>query len=113
MELSRKSTCRSTEIGTRIFLLVYAVMKRQVTSVVVVQMYFSIFYNTFFSVRTNLRSCASDYIVHNEPHILYASPNIIKVFKSRRTRWSGHVALKDEMRIRTKFLSENLKATHH
>jgi hypothetical protein len=29
---------------------------------------------------------------------LYASPNIIRVTKSRRTRWEGHVAHMEEMR---------------
>ena len=31
--------------------------------------------------------------LHNEElHTLYQSPNIIRVIKSRRLRWSGHVA---------------------
>jgi hypothetical protein len=31
--------------------------------------------------------------LHNdELHILYSSPNIVKVIKSRRMRWTGHVA---------------------
>jgi hypothetical protein len=37
--------------------------------------------------------------MHNEEvHNLYASPNIIKVIKSRRMRWSSHVARKGEIR---------------
>jgi hypothetical protein len=32
-------------------------------------------------------------ILHNdELHILYSSPNIVKVIKSRRMGWAGHVA---------------------
>jgi hypothetical protein len=31
-------------------------------------------------------------------HKLYTSPNIIKVIKSRRMRWIGHVAHMEEMR---------------
>ena len=32
--------------------------------------------------------------LHNaELHALYSSPNIIRNFKSRRLRWTGHVAL--------------------
>jgi hypothetical protein len=31
--------------------------------------------------------------LHNkELHALYSSPNIIRVIKSRRLRWAGHVA---------------------
>jgi hypothetical protein len=31
--------------------------------------------------------------LHNEElHNLYSSPNIIKMIKSRRMRWAGHVA---------------------
>jgi hypothetical protein len=33
------------------------------------------------------------YFVHNEElHNLYSSPNIIRMIKSRRMRWAGHVA---------------------
>jgi hypothetical protein len=31
--------------------------------------------------------------LHNdELHDLYSSPNIVRMFKSRRMRWAGHVA---------------------
>jgi hypothetical protein len=33
-----------------------------------------------------------------EPHNLYSSPNIIRLIKSRRMRWAGHVACKGEER---------------
>jgi hypothetical protein len=37
-------------------------------------------------------------------HNLYSSPNIIRVIKSRRMRWAGHVARMGEMRkVRPKF----------
>jgi hypothetical protein len=36
---------------------------------------------------------------HNdELHSLYSSPNIVRVIKSRRMRWAGHVALMGEGR---------------
>jgi hypothetical protein len=36
--------------------------------------------------------------LHNkELHDLYVSPNIIRVIKSRRMRWAGHVTLMAEM----------------
>jgi hypothetical protein len=37
--------------------------------------------------------------LHNEElHNLYASPNIIRMFKSRRMRWAWHVVRREEMR---------------
>jgi hypothetical protein len=37
--------------------------------------------------------------LHNEElHNLYESPNIIRVIKSRKIRWTGHVACKGELR---------------
>jgi hypothetical protein len=37
--------------------------------------------------------------LHNEElHKLYSSPNIIRMIKSRRMRWSGHVAQMGETR---------------
>jgi hypothetical protein len=37
--------------------------------------------------------------LHNkELYALYSSPNIIRVFKSRRLRWAGHVACMGERR---------------
>ena len=37
--------------------------------------------------------------LHNkELYVLYSSPNIIRVSKSRRLRWAGHVARKWERR---------------
>ena len=37
--------------------------------------------------------------LHNmELHILYRSPNIVRVIKSRRLRWAGHVARMEEGR---------------
>jgi hypothetical protein len=38
--------------------------------------------------------------LHNdELHNLYSSPNIVRVIKSRRMRWAGHVARMGEGRI--------------
>jgi hypothetical protein len=34
--------------------------------------------------------------LHNELHNFYSSPNIIRITKSRRMRWAGHVALMGE-----------------
>ena len=37
--------------------------------------------------------------LHNEKlYDLYSSPNIVRVIKSRRMRWAGHVALMGEKR---------------
>jgi hypothetical protein len=35
---------------------------------------------------------------NEELHKLYSSPDIIKEIKSRRMRWTGHVARMDKMR---------------
>jgi hypothetical protein len=37
--------------------------------------------------------------LHNEEfHDLYSSPSIIRIIKSRRMRWAGHIARKGEKR---------------
>jgi hypothetical protein len=37
--------------------------------------------------------------LHSEElHSLYSSPNIVRMIKSRRMRWAGHVARKEEGR---------------
>jgi transcription elongation factor len=49
---------------------------------------------------------------NEELHNLYNSLNIIRVIKSKRMRWAGHVVrIGDEMH--TKFWSENLKQRDH
>ena len=43
---------------------------------------------------------------HNEElHSLYHSPNIVRVIKSRRLRWSGYVARMEEGRSAFKILT--------
>jgi hypothetical protein len=38
--------------------------------------------------------------LHNEElNDLYSSPNFVRVIKSRRMRWAGHVARREERRI--------------
>jgi hypothetical protein len=37
-------------------------------------------------------------IAYDEFHSLYSSPNIVRVIKSRRVRWAGHVARMGEGR---------------
>jgi hypothetical protein len=48
-------------------------------------------------------------LYNEELHNLYASPNIIRILKSSRMRWAGHVARIGMMSIYTKFWQENLK----
>ena len=44
--------------------------------------------------------------LHNEElHSFYRSPNIVKVNKSRRLRWAGHVARMEEGRSAFKILT--------
>jgi hypothetical protein len=37
-------------------------------------------------------------LYNDELHSLYSSPNIVRVIKSRRMRWAGHVARMEEGR---------------
>ena len=41
-------------------------------------------------------------------HSFYRSPNIVRVIKSRRLRWVGHVARMEEGRSTFKILTGNL-----
>ena len=43
--------------------------------------------------------------LHNVEHSLYRSPNIVRVIKSRRLRWVGHVAKSEEGRSAFKILT--------
>ena len=44
--------------------------------------------------------------LHNEElHSLYRSPNIVRAIKSRRSRWTGHVARMEEGRRAFKILT--------
>jgi hypothetical protein len=48
--------------------------------------------------------------LHNEElHNLYASPNVMRVIKSRRMRWTGHVGYAEEMRNAYRNLVRKLK----
>jgi hypothetical protein len=43
--------------------------------------------------------------LHNDGlHNLYSSPNIVRVIKSRRMRWAGHVACMEEGRCAYRIL---------
>ena len=47
--------------------------------------------------------------LHNEEHhILYRSPNMVRVIKSRRLRWTGHVVRMEERRSAFKILTSKL-----
>jgi hypothetical protein len=46
-----------------------------------------------FKYKTNLLNNEDIQELHNDKlHSLYSSPNIVRVIKSRRMRWAGHVA---------------------
>ena len=48
--------------------------------------------------------------LHNEElHNLYRSPNLVRVIKSRRLRWAGHVAKMEEGISAFKILTVNLQ----
>jgi hypothetical protein len=50
---------------------------------------------------------------NDELHSLYSSPNIVRVIKSRRLRWAGHVALMGEGKLFTGFWLGGPKARDH
>jgi hypothetical protein len=52
--------------------------------------------------------------LHNdELHNLYSSPNIVRVIKSRRMRWAGHVARMGRGEVFTGFWLGGPKARDH
>ena len=52
--------------------------------------------------------------LHNEElNDLYCSPNIVRVIKSRRLRWAGHVARMEEGRRVHKVLVGNVRERDH
>jgi hypothetical protein len=52
--------------------------------------------------------------LHNEELCdIFSSPNIIRVIKSRRVRWVGHVARMGREEVHTAFLWGNLRERDH
>jgi hypothetical protein len=52
--------------------------------------------------------------IHNEElNDLYSSLNILRIIKSRRIRWAGHVARMGEVKACTGFWWENLRKGDH
>jgi len=52
--------------------------------------------------------------LHNEElNVLYPSPNIARVIKSRRMRWAGHVARMGRVDAYTEFCRRNLRERDH
>jgi len=52
--------------------------------------------------------------LHNEEiHSFYRSPNIVKLIKSRRLRWAGHVARREEGRSALKILTGKPTVKRH
>ena len=59
-----------------------------------------------FPVQSRPRSLHLSYLESGaELHTLYRSPNIVRVIKSRRLRWAGHVARMEEDRSAFKILT--------
>jgi hypothetical protein len=50
---------------------------------------------------------------NEELHNLYSSPSIIRIIKSRRMRWTGHVARMGLRRMHVGYLWESQKERNH
>jgi len=50
---------------------------------------------------------------NEEPHNLYASPNIVKMIKSMGLKWTGHVARMGEMRNAYNWVGKPMEERHH
>jgi hypothetical protein len=51
--------------------------------------------------------------LHNELHSLYSSPNIVRMIKSKRIRWTGHVARMGRGEVFTGFWLGGPKVRDH
>jgi hypothetical protein len=52
--------------------------------------------------------------LHNEePHNLYSLPNIIRMIKTRKKRWAGHVAQMGRRGMRIEYWWESQKERDH
>jgi hypothetical protein len=52
--------------------------------------------------------------LHNEQlHILYSSPSIIRMMKSRRMRWAGHVARMGRREMHIGYWWERQRGAYH
>ena len=51
-------------------------------------------------------------LYNEERHSLCRSPSIVRVIKSRRLKWAGHVARMEEVRSAFKILTANLQEVH-
>ena len=52
-------------------------------------------------------------LYNKELYALYSSPDIIRLIKSRRLRWAGHIARVEERRGACMVLVENLREGDH
>jgi hypothetical protein len=51
--------------------------------------------------------------LHNDFHDLNPSPNIVRVIRSRRIRWAGHVVRRERGEVYTTFWWRNLGKRDH
>ena len=60
---------------------------------------------SLFSYKLNIIRCSSNFLHNEQLHCLYRSYNIVRVIKSRRLSWAGHIAKMEEGRSAFKILT--------
>ena len=84
-------------------IILYAIIRKAFTRKLTCQIHSVVSLTLFGPKRDENGECRR---LHNEKlHSLYRSPNIVRLIKSRRLRWAGHVARLEDGRSPFKILT--------